>query len=386
MCLGLLFASSAAAQPKETKVAAPTRLDWAFAAQGFGKDAAKLPASFDSTKQRYQLYVPKSYDRTKAWPLVLFISPGDQPAGWSNWKGVCEKEGVFFCSPYAAGNSVAAGPRTRIILDALDDVRRHYAIDPDQTYISGFSGGGRMACAIGFALPELFGGVVPVCGTNPPPALDYLRHRLQDRLSVALVTGETDFNRKENEEYMGPWLKDLDVRAKVWVAPKVGHAVPGEKILAEVYAWLKEDLPRRQTERKDRPKLALTAEEAPAGNEQAKRLVEAAEAELQKRERIWRGIALLQGVTKRWPKSAAAGQARQLLQKASNDQGLLGPITEQAVRDEIQSLTAQAKAFERFGLINQAIQAWTILAQNYADAPIGQDAQKHIERLRAKKK
>jgi len=62
---------------------------------------------------------------------------------------------------------VPAGQRTRIVLDMLDDVRRHQRIDADQTYITGFSGGGRMACAIGFALPEYFGGVAPVCGTNP---------------------------------------------------------------------------------------------------------------------------------------------------------------------------------------------------------------------------
>ncbi len=112
-------------------------------------------------------FAPKGYQASKAWPLIVFVSAGDQPAGWNNWKPVCEKEGVFFCSPFAAGNPVPAGQRTRIILDMLDDVRRNFRIDPEQTYLSGFSGGARMACAIGFALPEYFGGIAPVCGTNP---------------------------------------------------------------------------------------------------------------------------------------------------------------------------------------------------------------------------
>ena len=143
----------------------PPRLDWQFASQGFGSGVAKLPADYDSTKQRYQLYVPTV--KKKSWPLIVFISPGDKPAGLSAFKSVCDREGVLFCSPFAAGNAVLGGQRERIVLDKLDDGRRTYPVDPDQTYLSGFSGGGRMACAIGFALPECFGGIAPVCGTNP---------------------------------------------------------------------------------------------------------------------------------------------------------------------------------------------------------------------------
>src|ERR1051325_3191964 len=89
------IASIGSAQPAERKVTAATRLDWEFAVQGFGPGAAKLPAGFDSTKQRYQLFVPKQYDAKKTWPVVLFISAGDEPAGWSAWQKVCEQEGVF---------------------------------------------------------------------------------------------------------------------------------------------------------------------------------------------------------------------------------------------------------------------------------------------------
>src|SRR5260370_400649 len=243
----VIWAQVAAAQPSPTerKVVAPTRLDWAFAVQGFGPGADKLPAGFDSTKQRYQLFVPKQYKPGRASPLVLFISAGDQPAGWEAWKTICDKEGVFFASPFAAGNGVASGPRTRIVLDVLDDIRRAYRIDPEQTYLSGFSGGARMACAIGFALPEYIGGVVPLCGTNPISGPTYLRHRLQDRVSVAVVTGEKDFNRKENEEYMAPWFKELGIRSKLWGVPKLGHGIPSGDALPEAYAWLRAALARR---------------------------------------------------------------------------------------------------------------------------------------------
>src|SRR5262249_42580870 len=155
-----------------------------------------------------------------------------------------------------AGNNCPIGQRARIVLDMLDDVRRHYRIDPDQKYLTGFSGGGRMACSIAFALPEYFGGVVPFCGTNPLNRQDYLRHRVQDRLSVAFVTGATDFNRKENEEFMAPLFHDLDIRSRLWIVPKLGHGVPGPDVLTEVLKWLVDDLPRRRADAKAHPGLA----------------------------------------------------------------------------------------------------------------------------------
>ena len=383
-----LCAPTVQAQPSlaERKVAGPTRLDWEFAVQGFKAAERKLPAGYDSTKQRYQLYVPKGARKDKAAALVLFISPGDGPQGWKNWQRVCEQQGVFFASPLGAGNSTPAGQRSRIILDVLDDIRRLYPIDPDQTYLTGFSGGGRMACAIGFALPEYFGGVIPVCGTNPISGPSYLRHRAEDRLSVAFVTGEKDMNRKENEEYMVPWFQDLGIRSKLWVVPKMGHAIPSGDVMAEVFAWVAEDLQRRREDAKARPKLVVTASDTPSATEQAGRFVEAAVADFKQPARTWRGVALLQGVTQRWGKTKAGKEARGLLKEVLNDNKLVERISEQGADDEVKSVSAQAKALERFGQNAQAIEAWGILAKNYEGAPIATKAAENIKRLRAKAK
>jgi predicted esterase len=368
---------------KEVRVSAPGRLDWKFGSFGLGPGSDK---KYDSTKQRYILHVPKNYKADKTWPMVVFISPGDSPAGWSSWKAVCEKNGVFFCSPYGAGNPTRAGKRTRIVLDMLDDVRRKYQIDPDRTYLSGLSGGGRMACAIAFALPEWFGGVVPICGTNPIAGPALLRHRIQERLSVAFVTGETDFNRKENEEYMAPYFKELDIRSKLWVVPKLGHAMPGGDTLAKVYTWLEEDLPRRRADVKARPGLAMNAKETPAGELQAARVVETALADLKQPERVWRGVCLLQGVVARWNKTEPGLKARKILKDLVNDEKLLQIAGEQGAEDEQKSLSAQARAFHRFGQKDRAIEAWELLAKNQPDTQAGKYAAVQARRLRDQKK
>jgi len=369
---------------KEMRVSAPTRLDWQFAAFGF--KTSKLPADYDSSKQRYQLHVPSGYKANKAWPMVVFISAGDGPAGWNEWKKTCAKHGVFFCSPYQAGNSCPAAQRARIILDMLDDVRRRYRIDPDKTYLSGISGGGRMACAVAFNLPEWFGGVAPMCGTNPIVGPAYLRHRAEERLSVAFITGEKDFNRKENEVYMYPWYQDLGIRTRLWVVPNMGHTIAPSSVLEEVYVWMSKDLTRRQQDAKARPGLAVSPDKSPTAAEQASRYLGVAEADLKETDRIWRGVSLLQGIVIRWSKTESGQKARQRLKTLGSDPKLIEVVAEQGSADEQKSLTAQAKAFERSGQIEQAIEAWEILARNYSDNAVGKNAAAQAQRLRRAQK
>ena len=365
----------------EVRVKRPTRLDWEFVASGFGPKAAKLPSTFDSRQQRFQLFVPKTYNAKRAWPLVAFISPGDAPMGWRYWQKLCERHDMLFCAPYSAGNNCPAGQRVRIVLDMLDQVRRDYRIDPDHTYLTGFSGGGRMACAIGFALPEYFSGVIPVCGTNPLNKLDYLRHRVQARLSVALMTGERDFNRTENEKYMYPWLREAGVRCRLWVVPGMGHAVPGPAVLDQVRKWIDEDQPRRQKDAAKNPALACPPDDSMTPTKLAARLLAAAEADLKDDARVWDGVTLLQGLLARWPRAASAEKAQSLLKKILEDQRRLRLIEEQGGKDERTYLRAQARALEGFGQTAAALGVWRMLAERQPDTAEGREARAAIQRL-----
>jgi hypothetical protein len=242
-----------------------------------------------------------------------------------------------------------------------------------------------MASAIAFALPEYVGGIVPICGSNPIGRPDYLRHRAEERLSVAFVTGETDFNRKENEEYLYPFFQELAIRSKLWVVPGLGHALPGADPLVPVYAWLKEDLKRRQSDAKLRPGLAIGPDEAPADVDQAERFLKVAQADLENPERTWRGVALLQGIIARWGKTELGHKARNIIRTLPTDPPLMERLAQQGALDEQKFLTAQARAFERLGRTDLAVAAWSILVKNYPDDPIGDLARKNIRRLKGEK-
>jgi poly(3-hydroxybutyrate) depolymerase len=373
-------------QPTDLKVKGPTRLDWEFVARQFGPDQAKLPADYDSVKQRYQLFVPKNYTKDKSWPLVLFISPGDNPGGWGAWRKVCEEQGVLFCAPYGAGNNCPIGQRCRIVLDAFDNVRAAYNIDPNRTYVSGFSGGARMSCTMGFCLPEYFGGIVPIGGTNPLPKLAYLKHRIRERLAVAHVAGDTDFNRKEHEDFMHPWWQGIGIASKVWIVPKTGHALPSADVLVQVYQWLESNLKQRQNDAANNPKLKVAPDEAPSAEQQAQRLLEAGDGSLQKAETTWLGVALLQGVAARWPNSDPGKQAQARLQQILKDDAKLKLVGEQGGAEERKFLVEQSRALERFGKIDTAIQSWEYLAQEHPNSAEAELARTEAKRLREKKK
>lgn len=314
----VLLSPSAAQQAKgyqaKLKVGGPTRIDWTFALANKSLDKAPagwLPGDYDSAKQQYELFVPPSYNAKQSYPVVLFISAGDGPAGWKEWEPVCTKQGIIFASPYAAGNNVDLKRRVRIILDVLDDLRRNYNTDPDRTYVSGISGGGRIAGHLAFSLPEYFGGAIPVCATGDFRDETWLQHRLIDRLSVALVTGENDFNRGECERYKATWLTELGVRTKVWVTPKMGHGIPGGATLGEVFAWLEEGLPKRRELAKQYPAMHVPGNAAPTRQEMAATYLAEGKKRLEAKETTYSGVMLLLGTAIRYgdlPPGAEAGK------------------------------------------------------------------------------
>lgn len=321
---GVEFRSLAAAdgvgRATDVTVSAPTRIDWVFAVSN--QSPAEPPADwlrdYESTEQSYELYVPKSLKPGTAPGLILFISPGDRATGLNALREACEAGQLIFASPHRAGNNTDTRRRVRIVLDVLDDLRRRHGVDPDRTYIGGFSGGGRIACAIGFSLPEYFGGVLPVCAAGELREEPWLRQRVRDRLSVAHVTGDGDFNRGEVERFRGPMLAAVGVRSKVWVAPRTGHAIPSPAQMSDAVAWLDEALPQRRQLAKTRPASRWAADAVPTRDEWARKLLDEGRDRLQAPATVYSGLMQLKGVLDRWPDLKSAAEAKTSLLKYEN--------------------------------------------------------------------
>ena len=247
----------------------------------------------------------------------------------------------------------------RAVLDVLDDIRRHYRIDPDRTYLAGFSGGAEVACRIAFALPELFGGVICLSGDVPLPVLDHLRRRAVERLSIALSAGSDDRARRQQEKYLAPLLHNLGIRSRRWIAPDHGHELPSAATLAQVQRWLEDDLKRRQTDRRER----IGPGEAPLSRELADRALEQALQELRHSDRLHWGAAQLQWLAQRWPRTESGEKAAGLLAdlRADPDRGKI--LAAQASASRRTFLTAQARPLEQVGRLEAARRAWEQVAR-----------------------
>lgn len=393
------FAAPVSAQPlrghqPQVAVGAPTRLDWIFALAN--QSPAQAPADwlkgYDSTKQAYELYVPATVDPRKPAPLILFISAGANAAGLANFRPLCDAAGVIFASPHGSGNSTTGPERTRIILDVLDDVRRRFTIDADRTYLGGFSGGARVSCTIAFALPEYFGGVLPVCGAENLREEPWLRQRVIDRLSVALVTGENDFNRGELERLRMNLLSGVGVRTKVWTVPGLGHGIPQAKELGAAFAWLEEGIAVRRRLAQQWPAMRLS-NDPPTREAWSTALLAEAKKRLATPTTLYSGLMQIQGLATRWNDLPAAKEANRLLIEYDNKADR--SWEKEDIAEQRRFLLAEARGFDAYAsgelpkqyegqradMAAAALDRWRTLLADDAQSPAGQEARKRIPEL-----
>jgi predicted esterase len=382
---------------KQMPVQAATRIDCVFplANQSPAEPPADWLPKYNSKQQKYELFVPQSYKPTQPAPLILFISPAKQPMGLAQWKAVCEEHGAIFASPFEAGNECESRQRVRIVLDVLDDIRRRVAVDPDRTYIGGFSGGGRIACAIAFSLPEYFGGVVPVCAAGDLRDETWLKHRVQARLSVAHLTGETDFNRGEIERYRGPLLADVGVRSKIWTVDGLGHSIPGSKPLDTAYRWLEEGLKARQKFALEFPASRVNSKSAFTGEEFAAALSAEAKQRIANPATFYSGLMQYKGIVERWPGLPAALAATKVLRAADEanpktwevediaEQRVLLVSGARRLSDYALGPLPQQYAPQRVKMAEAALQQWRLVIADGQDAQAVADSKAIVPKLQA---
>lgn len=376
-------------------VSAETRLDWVYplANQSPAEPPADLLDAFNSTEQKYELYVPEQYSAADSWPVVLFVSSGNRGTGFQQWQQVCRRERIIFASPHAAGNNTPMPQRIRIVMDVLDDLRRRYNIDPDRTYIGGFSGGGRVACSIAFALPEYFGGVLPVCAGGELRQESSLRQRVIDRLSVAQLTGESDFNRGECERLHQTELSGVGVRCRTWVAPELGHGIPNASVFADAFEWLEAGLPERRRLAKRWPASSL--KDATSREEWARQLLDEGQRRLKRPDTSFSGLMQIKSVYIRWNDLPTAKQALDILTRAEQDPNQSWEAAD--VAEQRRFLIARAQAVDAYGsgplpkqylpqkesILKAAIQLWGQVLQDGQDKAAVAEAKRRIPQLEA---
>ena len=205
----------------------------------------------DGTTSPYVVFVPKDYDGTKEYPVILFLhgagetktekAGGKMPAEVGLGPAIKKRENDFpfvVVIPRAEGFGWAAGSaNAKRALAMLDEVMKEYKVDARRQYLTGLSMGGMGTWSIATATPERFAAIVPVCGRGDPKAADKLKN-----LPVWAFHGDADAAVKvEGSRDMIEAIKKAGGSPKYTEYPKVGHnswdAAYGTD---ELYKWLLE--------------------------------------------------------------------------------------------------------------------------------------------------
>jgi pimeloyl-ACP methyl ester carboxylesterase len=141
-------------------------------------------STLDDTLQPYALYVPKTYDPKKPYPLLVSLHGatsnhilnrrrvfglGNRP-GESDYEAIRNEDVPFpdvdfiVLSPYGRGEVAGYnGIAEADVLRAMDDVERAYNVDRDRVYLTGLSMGGGGTWHLGLRYPDRFAAIAPVC-------------------------------------------------------------------------------------------------------------------------------------------------------------------------------------------------------------------------------
>ena len=124
---------------------------------------------------KYTQYLPKDFDETKKYPLVLFLHGAGERGddldvatrhGYMKYVREDSKEYPFICIAPQCPDNKYWGCYTESLLAFLDYILDTLPIDRNRVYLTGFSMGGTGTWMLAMAAPNKFAAIAPICGSG----------------------------------------------------------------------------------------------------------------------------------------------------------------------------------------------------------------------------
>lgn len=157
-----------------------------------GKIISNLVCATDAT-QSYALYLPSRYTPARKWPILYAFDPGARgKIPVERFQEAAEKYGWIVAGSNSSRNG-AFQPSVDAWNAIVKDTHDRLAIDDARVYLTGFSGGARLAIYFATRCQDCVAGVIASgaglpAGTTSSPLL---------RLVIFMTTGVDDFNFPE---------------------------------------------------------------------------------------------------------------------------------------------------------------------------------------------
>lgn len=204
--------------------------------------AARMEAVFPPDERvRWQVFVPPAHDPSRPPGLMVYVSPtqsGRMPRGW---KDVLEAHNLMWIAADRSGNRELVIRRVLLATLGVEAMQKRYRIDEARVYISGLSGGGKIASMIATDYPQLFRGAIYNCGVEvwDVDMPRYIEQMRQNRF--VFVTGTYDQALEPTKRAYHAYLEAGIEHSKLMVIRNMTHRNPGRYDFAEALAFLDSD-------------------------------------------------------------------------------------------------------------------------------------------------
>jgi poly(3-hydroxybutyrate) depolymerase len=181
----------------------------------------------DDETQSYALYLPSDYTPARPWNLLLAFHPSARGRVFAEtYQAAAERFGYIV----AASNNSRNGSweaTTRAVRAMSRDVGRRFQVDAQRVYLTGHSGGARVALEVALGPNEIAGVIASSAGF--PDA----KPRRSVKFPIFATAGIDDFN------YLEMRRLDAELTSPHYLAVfDGGHTLPPASVAAEALEWL----------------------------------------------------------------------------------------------------------------------------------------------------
>lgn len=142
----------------------------------------------------YALYLPQSYSQDRKWPIVYVFDPfarGSVPV--KLFKEAADKFGFIIVGSNNSRNGMSGQTFQTAITTLLKDTNSRLSIDAKRVYVSGLSGGARVAVRVASSCTGCVAGVI-ACGAGFP---NDVKPTNKNPFAFYATVGTEDFNYPE---------------------------------------------------------------------------------------------------------------------------------------------------------------------------------------------
>lgn len=205
-----------------------------------GEEAAKPFSEKMAVDQpiSWEIYVPPTYDAAKPAGVLVFVNSRNSGKIEAEWKAVMDATNLIYVGANDAGNEVDVPKRIACALLGLKLIGGEYTLDQERVYVSGFSGGSRVASMVATEYNRLFKGAVYNSGANFWGGSALPRYREMASNRYVFITGTKDFNLEDTKEVYNAYLQAGISQSKLVVIPDMEHKRPPASELEAALRYL----------------------------------------------------------------------------------------------------------------------------------------------------